>query len=79
MNSKLSFKDQVKLENERMNYRKKCPCGHSVIVLPTAKSGKDYVICNWCHGKVFKDDEKQETYNKKVKRENFRLRMWKLI
>ena len=56
MNSKLSFKDQVKLENERMNYRKKCPCGHSVIVLPTAKSGKDYVICNWCHGKVFKDD-----------------------
>ena len=79
MNSKLSFKDQIKLENERINYRKKCSCGHSVIVLPSLKSGKDYVICNWCHCKVFRDDKKQRKYDKKKECEDFRLRMWKLI
>lgn len=79
MHSKLSFKDRLKLENERMNYRRKCSCGHSVFILPGYKNSKDYVICNWCHKKVYNTDEKQKEHNKKIERENFRLRMWELI
>lgn len=71
------IKDEIKLSDERNKYKKKCNCGHSVLVLPTFK--REYVICSYCHKKVFKDDKKQKEQNEKVKRENFRMKMWGLI
>lgn len=67
----------VKLEDERIKYRKKCSCGHTMVVLPTLK--KDYVVCSWCKKKVFKDDEKQKEHDRKVERENFRMKMWGML
>lgn len=70
---------EIKLYDELTKHRKKCSCGHSIIVLPASKNHKDYVVCNWCHKKVFNNEEKQEEYNKQIKRENFRMKMWGLL
>lgn len=72
-----SFKDEEKIQDTLTDYKKKCSCGHSVIVLPTTK--KDYVTCRWCGKRVYKDDAAQAEHNKKVERENFRLKMWSVL
>lgn len=57
-------------------YKRTCSCG-CVTVIPTViKNKKDYKICRWCGKKLFKDDEKQNAYNKQVKAEDFRVKMW---
>jgi hypothetical protein len=76
MNRKI-FEDETKLQNERNKFKRKCSCGHSVIVLPIGK--REYVICGWCHKKVFRDIEKQKLQDQKVEREAFRVKMWGLL
>lgn len=72
-----NFKDEAKLQSELSNHKRKCSCGHSATMPPTYK--KDYAICTWCGKKIFKDIEKQKEHDKKVKQEEFRIRMWKTI
>lgn len=69
-----NFKDELKLQSLFSNNKRKCSCGHSVDTISTHK--KDYVICTWCGKKLFKDAKKQEDYEEKLKRENFRMKMW---
>lgn len=72
-----TYKEESKLESELFKYKRKCNCGHTVTMLPIHK--KDYVICNWCHMKVFRDADKQKMQDEKVKRESFRIKIWNLI
>lgn len=73
------WRQEEKLQDELMEHRRKCSCGHTIIVLPASKNHKEYVVCNWCHKKVYKDDKKQQEHDKKVERENFRMKMWGLL
>ena len=66
-----------KLDDERTRFTRKCECGCSVIICPTMK--KEYVTCRWCGKKVYKDLEKQKEQDKKVERENFRMKMWNVL
>ena len=72
-------KREEKLQDELIGHRRRCSCGHTIIALPASKNHKEYVVCNWCHKKVYKDDEKQKEHDKKVERENFRMKMWGLL
>lgn len=71
------FQHESRLSNERSKYRRLCSCGHSVIITPTCKT--EWIICGWCHKKIYKDLEKQKEQDKLVERENFRLKMWRML
>lgn len=66
-----------RLYNEKVEFTRKCSCGHSIAIYPTMK--KEYIVCGWCHKKVFKDLEKQREQDEKVERENFRMKMWNAL
>ena len=70
-------KVEKRIHDERTKFTRKCSCGHSIVVYPTMK--KDYIVCGWCHKKVFRDIEKQKIQDEKVKREEFRMNMWNMI
>ena len=72
-----SYYGNKKLEEERTTFTRKCDCGCSVIIYPTMK--KEYVSCRWCGKKVFKDIEKQKEQDRKVAREDFRMKMWNVL
>lgn len=74
-----TFKEEIKLQEALTAHERKCSCGHTISTLPAAKRHKDYVVCNWCGKKVFSDPEKQKEQNKKVERENFRMKMWNVL
>lgn len=67
----------TKLEDERAKFTRKCECGCSMIIYPTMK--KEYTTCRWCGKKLFKDSEKQIEQDKKVAREDFRMKMWNVL
>ena len=69
--------EQKKLLEERTTFTRKCSCGHSIVVYPTMK--KEYMVCGWCHKKVFKDLEKQKEQDRKIEREDFRMKMWNAL
>lgn len=71
------FEKLQKLENERSKYKVMCSCGRKTVMLPTMN--KEYVVCSWCHKKVFRDEEKRREQEKKVHREDFRMKMWSLL
>lgn len=72
MNDKYQSANE-KLLSFRTEHTRKCSCGHSIVIFPSTE--KEYVICNWCHKKVFKDLEKQKEQDEKVRRENFRMKL----
>lgn len=51
--------------------KRKCRCGHTVI-LPIFKNC-DYVICNWCGGRMYYDVVLQKEHDKQCEREEFRM------
>ena len=63
----MSFKDIVKCEKERANYKRYCICGHSIVFPQTAKVNK--TICDWCGHWIYKNDyeEFKDKYQKKKK------------
>ena len=84
MNKKFNEKDNhdkylksIYFNPPKPEYQRKCSCGHIVDILP--KKGKEYVVCSWCKKKVFLSEEKQKEYDKKVQKENFRMKLWKEI
>ena len=68
-----------KLHDVLTEHRRKCSCGHTITTLPASKHHKEYIVCNWCGKKVFKDEEKQKEYERQLKRENFRTEMWRVL
>ena len=73
----MRFEEDSKLSNERSKYRRICYCGHSIVVTPTGKG--EWITCSWCGQKVYRDKEKQKEQEKIIKRENFRLKMWRML
>lgn len=71
----VGFEREKKLCLELHEFSRYCSCGCVNTVYPTMK--KDYVICKWCHKKVFLDLEKQKEYDKKVEMEDFRIKLRK--
>lgn len=71
--------NERKLHSELVDHRKKCKCGHTIVTLPAAKRHKEYIVCNWCGQRVYDDKQKQQEHDKKVERENFRMKMWGLL
>lgn len=60
----------INLMTENTKY---CSCGHSVVVFPTT----EYKVCTHCNKLVYYDREKQREYEKKLKKEDFRVKFWK--
>ena len=52
-----------------------CMCGHSKTITPN----KERALCEWCNLWVYRDAEKQEAYEKKVKEEMRRYKANKFI
>ena len=57
--------------------KKKCKCGHTKVVPYSTKY--EYLICNWCGGRLYFDDAKQKEYDDKVDKEEFKYRLNKTI
>lgn len=72
------FKDHNQIMSDNLAELKKyCRCGHSVTVPKSMK--KDYKICGWCGGRVYKDDAKQYIHNLQCEREEFRMKIRRII
>lgn len=66
-----------RLDDAISDCKRKCKCGHTKVV---PKSNKfEYVICNWCGGRLYYDDAKQKEYEKKVNKEEFKYKLNKTI
>ena len=57
-------------------YKKTCECGCVSIVPSNTENDRDYITCRWCGLRLYKDDEKQKEYNEKLRKDEFRLKMW---
>lgn len=66
-----------RLHEEASKYKYYCKCSHSVVIYPFEH--RDNKECDWCHRLVFNDAEKQKKYDEKLKREEFKLKMYKLM
>ena len=66
-----------RLDEAAAECRKKCRCGHTVIVPYSSKY--DYVLCSWCNGRVYRDDEKQKIHDTKVDKADFIYNLNKCI
>ena len=66
-----------RMDNVLTDLKKRCRCGHTKVV---PKSNKfEYVLCNWCGGRLYYDDAKQKEYEKKVDKEEFKYKLNKTI
>lgn len=52
------MKNEAKLANAYGDIRHKCKCGHTVFII----SKFDFVYCDWCGRKVFKNDKAKFKY-----------------
>ena len=66
-----------KLDVMNLKYRARCKCGHSVCNAPGFK--KEYIICNWCGSRVYKDPKKQDEYDKRTAKKEFEYELRKSI
>ena len=57
--------------------KKHCKCGHTQLV-PRLK-GRDYILCSWCHGRMYYDEAKQKEYDRKCRFDEFRYNVTKYI
>ena len=63
----LSYKEIKKYSSVMEQYKVKCNCGHSVIVLPKHINKKGYSICSHCGKKIY--CEKKDEFKDKLLRE----------
>jgi len=66
-----------KLDVMNLKYRSRCKCGHSVCNAPGFK--KEYIICNWCGSRIYKDPKKQDEYDKRTAKNEFAYELRKSI
>ena len=69
----MSFKEIVKAEKERANYKRYCDCGHSIVFPTNSKTNK--TICSWCGHWIYKNDleefkERYQIKKKEIENEN---------
>ena len=66
-----------RLDNAVANCKKKCKCGHTKVVPYSTKY--EYLICNWCGGRLYFDDAKQKEYDDKVAKNDFMFKLNKCL
>ena len=66
-----------KLDIAVADCKKKCKCGHIMLVPYSSKH--EYVICNWCGGRLYFDDAKQKEYDDKVAKNEFMFKLNKCL
>ena len=59
------------------DYKKKCKCGHTKVVPYSTKY--EYLICNWCRGRLYFDDAKQKEYDDKIAKNEFMFKLNKCL
>ncbi len=72
-----NFQEEMLFESCINNLKKKCSCGHTQLVV--RKKSSEYVLCTHCNGRLYADDKKQMTYNRKRDREEFMFRLRKAM
>lgn len=58
-----------RLDNAVANCKKKCKCGHTKVVPYSSKY--EYILCSWCGGRLYFDDDKQKEYDDRVAKNDF--------
>lgn len=71
-NKKFMDFDQ-KLDNALATLKRKCKCGHTKII-PYSKR-YEYVICNWCGSRIYRDIEKQKKYDEESSKKDFLFKL----
>ena len=66
-----------RLDNAVADCKKKCKCGHTKVVPYSNKY--EYLICNWCGGRLYFDDAKQKEYDDKVAKNEFMFKLNKCL
>lgn len=66
-----------RLDKALGDYKKKCKCGHTKVVPYSTKY--EYLICNWCGGRLYFDDAKQKEYDDKVAKNEFMFKLNKCL
>ena len=66
-----------RLDKALGDYKKKCKCGHTKVVPYSTKY--EYLICNWCGGRLYFDDAKQKEYDNKVAKNEFMFKLNKCL
>ena len=65
------------LDNAVEKCKKKCKCGHTKVVPYSSKY--EYLICNWCGGRLYFDDAKQKEYDDEVAKNDFMFKLNKCL
>lgn len=66
-----------RLDNAIADCKKKCKCGHTKIVPYSSKY--DYILCSWCGGRLYFDDNKQKEYDDRVAKNDFVFKLNKCL
>ena len=68
--SSLNFKELDVYASKMLDFKVKCECGHSVIVIPKHINKKGYSICSHCGKKIYceKKDEFKDKLLKELRR-----------
>lgn len=72
-----TFKEEFQITKSITDAKKKCRCGHTQLVIK--KHDSDFVLCTWCSGRLYFDDEKQKIYEHERNRNEFLYRMRKVL
>ena len=68
-NIQRTFQEDTKYFNIITNFKKKCRCGHTQVVLN--KKDREFVICTYCGNYLYADDDKQVIYYAKKDKDKF--------
>lgn len=65
------------IEDKMSEYRRYCKCGHSITVAPIGL--KEYFLCSWCGGRIYRDLQKQKEYDEKCSRDEFKFKFSQIL
>lgn len=68
-NTHKTYNEQIKLDNERVKFKVKCPCGHTITIV-----NADRTICSHCGHWVYKNKQIEFRYKmqEEIRRKNDR-------
>lgn len=69
--------NNAKIDDMYANFKRKCKCGHSVIVPKTGKL--EFRLCHWCGGRMYRDPIKQQIYEEQRELNEFKFMLKKCI
>lgn len=66
-----------RLDEALAHCKRKCKCGHVVCITPS--KNREYIICTWCGGRIYFDENKQTKYDKRVAKNDFMYQLNKCL